>query len=90
MKIIHLQKIIDDNNVLRQTIEQSDIENAIFSNSYLFLINSKKSFIEVYALDNNGLFHNFAKISNIDSNSKIDVVDTNVLISDSKKNHFIN
>jgi len=81
-------KIIDDNNVLRQTIEQTNIDKAIFSNSYLFLINSKKSLIEVYALDNNGLFINFAKISNIDSNSKIDVVDTTVLIS-STKNSYI-
>lgn len=74
-------KIFDENNVLRQSIEQSNIDNAIFSNSYLFLINSKKSLIEVYALDNNGIFINFAKISNIDSNSKINVVDTTVLIS---------
>ena len=45
------------------------------------LVDYNKFVIEILALDQNGIFQEFAKISNIQKFKKVDIVDTTIIIS---------
>ena len=51
--------IYDSNNIIRQKIESKNVDFVYFSNSYLILGSYKESKIDIYALDNNGIFIHF-------------------------------
>lgn len=58
--------IYDSNNIIRQKIESKNVDFVYFSNSYLILGSYKESKIDIYALDNNGIFIHFgcSKVKN--------------------------
>lgn len=73
--------IYDKENILRQTISNFKADAILFSESYLLLVDYNKFVIEILALDQNGIFQEFAKISNIQKFKKVDIVDTTIIIS---------
>jgi hypothetical protein len=73
-------EIFDGKLNLKQKIELSDIEKICFSNSYLFLADFKNNIIHIYALNQNSIFIEFAKISNIGKITNINIVENRIIL----------
>jgi len=73
-------EIFDDKLNLKQKIEVSDIEKICFSNSYLFLSDLKNNIIHIYALNQNGIFIDFAKISNVGIITNITIIVNRIIL----------
>jgi|UniRef100_A0A6C0ISD2 hypothetical protein len=72
-------EIFDGKLNLKQKIEVSDIEKICFSNSYLLLSDFKNNIIHIYALNQNSIFIEFAKISNIGKITNINIVNNRII-----------
>jgi len=73
-------EIFDGKLNLKQKIEVSNIEKICFSNSYLFLSDFKNNIIHIYALNQNSIFIDFAKISNIGKITNINIFENRIIL----------
>ena len=82
-------EIYDSNLNIRQTINLQNINMIKIYDSYLFLVDLKNNIIYIYALNQNGIFIDFAKISNIGNISNINNVKDKIILTVDDKVKYI-
>lgn len=82
-------EIYDGNLNIRQQIDLLNIDIIRFSDSYLILGNTKNNIIHILALNHDGLFIEFGKISHLKNISQLHCVNNMIIVNNSKEYLYV-
>ena len=82
--------IYDDNLNIRQHIDLPNIDMICFSNSYLVLGNTKDNIVHILALNHNGLFIEFGKISHLKNISQLNCINNMIIFKNNNEYIYTN
>lgn len=84
-----LVTIYDDELNVRQIIKKENVDTIQFNDSYLILFNSTENLINIFALNENGIFIEFAKFESTETITDINYYNNKVILSENNvKKYF--